>query len=320
MIRDGHRWPCPRVGALGHIQGQVSLAMIRDGCCWPCPRMGAVGQGWCSTLTLWRLGRLIIRNGNNVEAPPVYDSYEVEYLPIEGLLSTGRHFFVELTTDSSGAAAGMALRYEGTGSGHRGEALGHPHAPPRTPQTSARVPTAFEQGHCYEPFVKYGNFTASDPRYPVGTTVEFSCDPGYTLEQGSTIIECVDPSDPQWNETEPACRGGHRRRGAVGAGAGGDGAGGAVGAGAGGCWRWGWVTRDGGATMAWHVLEVSATMLGARFGAPKRVLELGGGHGGCWNRDAVVGAVVGTHGGCCGECPHGGAEPGVRPQRCAAGS
>ncbi|XP_010572239.1 PREDICTED: seizure protein 6 homolog [Haliaeetus leucocephalus] len=121
--------------------------------------------------------RLIIRNGNNVEAPPVYDSYEVEYLPIEGLLSTGHHFFVELTTDSSGAAAGMALRYE-----------------------------AFEQGHCYEPFVKYGNFTASDSRYPVGTTVEFSCDPGYTLEQGSTIIECVDPSDPQWNETEPACR------------------------------------------------------------------------------------------------------------------
>uniref|UniRef100_A0A8V1ANB9 Seizure related 6 homolog n=1 Tax=Gallus gallus TaxID=9031 RepID=A0A8V1ANB9_CHICK len=121
--------------------------------------------------------RLIIRNGNNVEAPPVYDSYEVEYLPIEGLLSTGRHFFVELTTDSSGAAAGMALRYE-----------------------------AFEQGHCYEPFVKYGNFTTSDPRYPVGTTVEFSCHPGYTLEQGSTIIECVDPSDPQWNETEPACR------------------------------------------------------------------------------------------------------------------
>ncbi|KAM6242121.1 seizure protein 6 homolog [Porphyrio hochstetteri] len=121
--------------------------------------------------------RLIIRNGNNVEAPPVYDSYEVEYLPIEGLLSTGHHFFIELTTDSSGAAAGMALRYE-----------------------------AFEQGHCYEPFVKYGNFTASDPRYPVGTTVEFSCDPGYTLEQGSTIIECVDPNDPQWNETEPACR------------------------------------------------------------------------------------------------------------------
>uniref|UniRef100_A0A8C5L3K9 Seizure related gene 6 n=1 Tax=Jaculus jaculus TaxID=51337 RepID=A0A8C5L3K9_JACJA len=121
--------------------------------------------------------RLIIRNGDNVEAPPVYDSYEVEYLPIEGLLSSGRHFFVELSTDSSGAAAGMALRYE-----------------------------AFQQGHCYEPFVKYGNFSSSAPSYPVGATVEFSCDPGYTLEQGSIIIECVDPHDPQWNETEPACR------------------------------------------------------------------------------------------------------------------
>lgn len=43
----------------------------------------------------------------------MYDSYEVEYLPIEGLISSARHFFVELTTDSSGAAAGMALRYEG---------------------------------------------------------------------------------------------------------------------------------------------------------------------------------------------------------------
>uniref|UniRef100_A0A8I3NCK2 Seizure related 6 homolog n=1 Tax=Canis lupus familiaris TaxID=9615 RepID=A0A8I3NCK2_CANLF len=121
--------------------------------------------------------RLIIRNGDNVEAPPVYDSYEVEYLPIEGLLSSGRHFFVELSTDSSGAAAGMALRYE-----------------------------AFQQGHCYEPFVKYGNFSSSAPSYPVGSTVEFSCDPGYTLEQGSIIIECIDPHDPQWNETEPACR------------------------------------------------------------------------------------------------------------------
>uniref|UniRef100_A0A674IPP0 Seizure related 6 homolog n=1 Tax=Terrapene triunguis TaxID=2587831 RepID=A0A674IPP0_9SAUR len=121
--------------------------------------------------------RLIIRNGKDIEAPPVYDSYEVEYLPIEGLLSTARHFFLELTTDSSGASTGVALRYE-----------------------------AFEQGHCYEPFVKYGNFTTSDATYAVGTTVEFSCDPGYTLEQGSIIIECVDPSDPQWNETEPACR------------------------------------------------------------------------------------------------------------------
>ncbi|XP_060612663.2 seizure protein 6 homolog isoform X2 [Anolis sagrei] len=121
--------------------------------------------------------RLIIRNGNDIEAPPVYDSYEVEYLPIEGLVSAARGFFVELTTDSSGVAAGVALRYE-----------------------------AFEPGHCYEPFVKYGNFTASDASYAVGTTVEFACEAGYTLEQGSVIIECVDPENPQWNETEPACR------------------------------------------------------------------------------------------------------------------
>lgn len=37
----------------------------------------------------------------------------MEYLPIEGLVSTARSFFIELTTDSSGVAAGMALRYEG---------------------------------------------------------------------------------------------------------------------------------------------------------------------------------------------------------------
>lgn len=67
--------------------------------------------------------------------------------------------------------------------------------------------SAFAAGHCYEPFVKYGNFTTSDSTYAVGAVVEFTCDPGYTLEQGSIIIECMDPSNPQWNETEPACRG-----------------------------------------------------------------------------------------------------------------
>ncbi|MGH0177827.1 UNVERIFIED_CONTAM: hypothetical protein FKN15_076072 [Acipenser sinensis] len=122
--------------------------------------------------------RLLIKNGDNIDSPPVYDSYEVEYLPIEGLVSGERHFFIELTTDGSVASTGVALRYE-----------------------------AFAPGHCYEPFVKYGNYTTSDAAYPVGTVVEFGCEPGYTLEQGSVIIECVDMSDPQWNETEPACRG-----------------------------------------------------------------------------------------------------------------
>lgn len=121
--------------------------------------------------------RLLIKNGNNIDSPPVYDSYEVEYLPNEGVLSTGRYLFVEFTTDGTLTSTGAAIRYE-----------------------------AFAKGMCYEPFVKYGNFSSSDSAYGVGAVVEFSCDPGYTLEQGSVVIECVDPQNPQWNETEPACR------------------------------------------------------------------------------------------------------------------
>uniref|UniRef100_A0A669F1K9 Seizure related 6 homolog n=1 Tax=Oreochromis niloticus TaxID=8128 RepID=A0A669F1K9_ORENI len=121
--------------------------------------------------------RLLIKNGNNIDSPPVYDSYEVEYLPNEGVLSTGRYLFVEFTTDGTMTSTGAAIRYE-----------------------------AFAKGMCYEPFVKYGNFSSSDSTYSVGAVVEFSCDPGYTLEQGSVVIECVDAQNPQWNETEPACR------------------------------------------------------------------------------------------------------------------
>uniref|UniRef100_A0A8C6UC93 Seizure related 6 homolog a n=1 Tax=Neogobius melanostomus TaxID=47308 RepID=A0A8C6UC93_9GOBI len=121
--------------------------------------------------------RLLIKNGNNIDSPPIYDSYEVEYLPNEGILSTGRYLFVEFTTDGSVTSTGAAIRYE-----------------------------SFAKGMCYEPFVKYGNFSSSDSTYGVGAVVEFSCDPGYTLEQGSIVIECVDPENPQWNETEPACR------------------------------------------------------------------------------------------------------------------
>ncbi|XP_035035475.1 seizure protein 6 homolog isoform X2 [Hippoglossus stenolepis] len=121
--------------------------------------------------------RLLIKNGNNIDSPPVYDSYEVEYLPNEGVLSTGRYLFIEFTTDGTVTSTGAAIRYE-----------------------------AFAIGMCYEPFVKYGNFSGSDSTYGVGAVVEFSCDPGYTLEQGSVVIECVDAQNPQWNETEPACR------------------------------------------------------------------------------------------------------------------
>ncbi|KAK2847512.1 hypothetical protein Q5P01_010511 [Channa striata] len=121
--------------------------------------------------------RLLIKNGNNIDAPALYDSYEVEYLPNEGLLSTSRHLFIELTTDAMCTSTGIAIRYQ-----------------------------AFAAGHCYEPFVKYGNLTSNDSTWAVGAVVEFACDPGYTLEQGSVTIECIDPNNPQWNETEPACR------------------------------------------------------------------------------------------------------------------
>uniref|UniRef100_A0A3Q2V7G0 Seizure related 6 homolog n=1 Tax=Haplochromis burtoni TaxID=8153 RepID=A0A3Q2V7G0_HAPBU len=114
--------------------------------------------------------RLLIKNGNSINAAVLYDSYEVEYLPNEGLLSTSRQLFIELTTDATGTS------------------------------------TAFAAGHCYEPFVKYGNMTSTDNTWSVGAVVEFACDPGYTLEQGSVTIECMDPNNPQWNETEPACR------------------------------------------------------------------------------------------------------------------
>ncbi|XP_077448522.1 seizure protein 6 homolog isoform X2 [Stigmatopora argus] len=121
--------------------------------------------------------RLLIKNGNNIDSPPVYDSYEVEYLPIEGILSTGRYLFIEFTTDGTLTSTGAAVRYE-----------------------------AFAKGKCYEPFVKYGNFSSSDPTYGVGAVVEFSCEPGYTLEQGSVVIECTEAESTQWNETEPGCR------------------------------------------------------------------------------------------------------------------
>ncbi|XP_005169241.3 seizure protein 6 isoform X2 [Danio rerio] len=121
--------------------------------------------------------RLLIKDGSNIDSPPLYDSYAVEYLPAEGVTSTGQHLFIEFTSDEMGTCTGTAIRYE-----------------------------AFSQGSCYEPFVKYGNFSTTDPAFGVGSVVEFTCEPGYTLEQGAVILECVNEENPQWNETEPACR------------------------------------------------------------------------------------------------------------------
>lgn len=57
--------------------------------------------------------RLLIKNGNNIDSLTLYDSYEVEYLPNEGIVSTSRYLFIEFTTDGSGTNTGAAIRYEG---------------------------------------------------------------------------------------------------------------------------------------------------------------------------------------------------------------
>lgn len=66
---------------------------------------------------------------------------------------------------------------------------------------------AFDDEHCWEPYMAHGNFSSSDITYQLGTTVTFSCSPGFVMEQGSGTIECIDPSNPHWNDSEPVCRG-----------------------------------------------------------------------------------------------------------------
>ena len=67
--------------------------------------------------------------------------------------------------------------------------------------------SAFGRGHCYEPYLQNGNLSTSDPAYGVGAVVQFSCDPGHSLEQGPALIECINSRDPYWNDTEPICKG-----------------------------------------------------------------------------------------------------------------
>lgn len=66
---------------------------------------------------------------------------------------------------------------------------------------------AFDDEHCWEPYMPHGNFSSSDISYQLGTIVTFSCSPGFVMEQGSGTIECVDPGNPHWNDSEPVCRG-----------------------------------------------------------------------------------------------------------------
>jgi hypothetical protein len=91
----------------------------------------------------------------------------------------------------------------------RGGNACNPGRAPRLPFTPGPPPLspAFEKGHCYEPYIQNGNFSTSDPTYNIGAVVEFTCDPGHSLEQGPAIIQCVNVRDPYWNDTEPLCRG-----------------------------------------------------------------------------------------------------------------
>lgn len=66
---------------------------------------------------------------------------------------------------------------------------------------------AFDDEHCWEPYMPHGNFSSSDISYQLGTTVTFTCSPGFVMEQGSGTIECIDPSNPHWNDSEPVCKG-----------------------------------------------------------------------------------------------------------------
>ncbi|CAL9693871.1 unnamed protein product [Knipowitschia caucasica] len=120
--------------------------------------------------------RLIVRSGNSSSSPSLFDS-DADDVPERGLLSDSAALYLELTADSSSIPLLLALRYE-----------------------------AFDDEHCWEPYMPHGNFTSSDLSFQLGTTVTFSCSPGFVMEQGSSAIECVDPSNPHWNDTEPVCK------------------------------------------------------------------------------------------------------------------
>uniref|UniRef100_G1R866 Seizure related 6 homolog like n=1 Tax=Nomascus leucogenys TaxID=61853 RepID=G1R866_NOMLE len=121
--------------------------------------------------------RMTVHSGQTNKSALLYDSLQTESVPFEGLLSEGNTIRIEFTSDQARAASTFNIRFE-----------------------------AFEKGHCYEPYIQNGNFTTSDPTYNIGTIVEFTCDPGHSLEQGPAIIECINVRDPYWNDTEPLCR------------------------------------------------------------------------------------------------------------------
>ncbi|NXC43905.1 SE6L1 protein, partial [Penelope pileata] len=122
--------------------------------------------------------RMVVYSGDSNRSAVLYDSLRADSVPFEGVISDGSAIRIDFVAEEPSTTTAFNIRFE-----------------------------AFERGHCYEPYIQNGNFTTSDPTYNLGTTVEFTCDPGHSLEQGPAVIECVNMRDPYWNDTEPLCRG-----------------------------------------------------------------------------------------------------------------
>ncbi|XP_075384553.1 seizure 6-like protein 2 isoform X8 [Tenrec ecaudatus] len=122
--------------------------------------------------------RLMVRSGGSPLSPVIYDS-DMDDVPERGLISDAQSLYVELLSETPANPLLLSLRFE-----------------------------AFEEDRCFAPFLAHGNVTTTDPEYRPGALATFSCLPGYALEPPGppNAIECVDPPEPHWNDTEPACK------------------------------------------------------------------------------------------------------------------
>ncbi|XP_026995429.2 seizure 6-like protein [Tachysurus fulvidraco] len=122
--------------------------------------------------------RLVLWSGLDAGSVVLFDSDRGVPLPFEGVISEGPAVRIQFIRDKpSNQNTGFSIHYE-----------------------------AFEKGHCYEPYIQNGNFSTTDPTYGVGAIIQFSCEPGHSLEQGPPVIECINTRDPYWNDTEPLCK------------------------------------------------------------------------------------------------------------------
>ncbi|XP_062955770.1 seizure 6-like protein 2 isoform X9 [Cynocephalus volans] len=122
--------------------------------------------------------RLMVRSGGSPLSPVIYDS-DMDDVPERGLISDAQSLYVELLSETPANPLLLSLRFE-----------------------------AFEEDRCFAPFLAHGNVTTTDSEYRPGALATFSCLPGYALEPPGppNAIECVDPTEPHWNDTEPACK------------------------------------------------------------------------------------------------------------------